>query len=296
MLKCALCQSEEVKKITTKIRNIRDDKTRVYRCLLCQVQFLDPFPKEQGLEEYYNGDYRKEYTDNNYYSEERIVDFFGKSIPEARERLARVQAYLKNSDDILEIGCSSGYFLSQIDSFVQSASGTEWDLKNGAYAKKIGFRVEKILEEFKIQFDKIFMFHVLEHIVNPIAFLQGLRQHLKKDGLVFIEVPNSNDALLSIYGIQEFKDFYYQSAHLWYFNEESLQYILVKAGFTAQIEPLQRYDFSNHIHWLKEKLPGGQALYKDAFSARFQKEYVKELKEKRKTDTIFAICKLKEGE
>lgn len=288
---CSLCKSKNTERINAKIRNIHREDIRVYQCSTCGVQFLYPYYSEKELEEFYAEQYRKEYERTDFYLDAELKKTFDSVTPEAERRLNRVKKHLKITDDVLEIGCSSGYFLNQIKPHVNSANGTEWDQNTSNYARKIGFRVEKNHEDYDIKFDKIFMFHVLEHIKEPIDFINNLKSILKKDGMIFIEVPNNNDILISTYDLQEFKDFYYQSAHLWIFNANSLKYLLEKAGFDAVIINLQRYDISNHIFWLKEKRPGGQGFYNKIFSDNLKMEYEKMLIKCGKTDTIFAICK-----
>ncbi|GAA0724291.1 class I SAM-dependent methyltransferase [Clostridium malenominatum] len=292
-MKCILCNNGKTDLIDTKIRNVHTDKTKVYKCSSCGVHFLNPYFTEKELRSFYNGEYRKNYTEENYYSEEKIENFFRKSIPEAEIRVSRVEKYLNKEDVILEIGCSSGYFLNILKDKVKLVSGTEWDEGNSSYCKKLGINTAKNIEDFKYKFDKIFMFHVLEHMIDPINFLEKLKNSMKEDSILFIEVPNNGDILLSTYDIPQFRDFYYQSAHLWYFNRRSLSYVLDKAGYQYEIINIQRYDISNHINWLENRKPGGQGMFDNIFDDELKSAYDNVLIKSNKTDTIFAVCKIK---
>lgn len=289
-MNCKLCSSKNVDIITTKIRNASDDKMKVYKCNGCGVQFLHPYYSAIELQDYYSKYYRKEYTAPDYYNLKNIRSYFHQQKQEAKVRLKRVKKYLKKTDDILEIGCSSGYFLDTVKSYVNRVYGTEWDEKSAKFAQDMGFTVLKNPEDFDILFDKIFIFHVLEHISDPVKFLINLKNKLKKDGILFMEVPNNNDILLTGYKIEEFKNFYYQSAHAWYFNRPSLSYILSKAGYKHEIINIQRYDLSNHIYWLKNKKPGGQGFYNDIFDQKIKKAYERFLIENDYSDTLFVIA------
>ncbi|PAB60656.1 hypothetical protein [Anaeromicrobium sediminis] len=55
---------------------------------------------------------------------------------------------------------------------------------------------------------------------------------------------------------------------------------------------IQRYDISNHIQWLKNKVPGGQGMYNHLFTSNFKISYENMLIEQGKSDTVFAICKI----
>ncbi|WP_051560454.1 class I SAM-dependent methyltransferase [Clostridium beijerinckii] len=290
-MNCLLCGSEKTTIVDTKIRNVKTDSIKVYICKKCGVHFLNPRLTEEELEEYYNGEYRKEYTEKEYYSREKLEEFFKKSLPEATVRINRVKQYINKEDEILEIGCSSGYFLYDIRNKVKTVYGTEWDENNLRYCKELGINVAKNPPDFHKKFDKIFLFHVLEHIKNPISFMKSLKEQMKDDNsMIFIEVPNNQDILLNEYDIPEFKSFYYQSAHLWYFNTTSLSYVLNEAGYEFEIHNIQRYDISNHLYWLKHRNPGGQEYFNEIFNDELKKSYVDNLINTNRNDTLFAIA------
>jgi 2-polyprenyl-3-methyl-5-hydroxy-6-metoxy-1,4-benzoquinol methylase len=287
---CPLCQSRRTAPVATKIRHAENSQLGVWLCGNCDVQFLHPMASVDELTDYYNGEYRKEYVHQSYYCQEEMDKFFQENLREASQRLDRIRRQLDPQDEVLEIGCASGYFLSTVAPWVKSAAGTEWDANNEQYAKAKGFDVRRNIDEFAHSFDKIFLFHVLEHILDPVAFLKGLRPFLKENGVVYVEVPNRDDVLLKTYHLKSFCDFYYQTAHLWYFNRISLEYVCRQAGFSIHMEPLQRYDFSNHIHWMTRGVPGGQGMYAELFSDDCNQAYIKSLAKNWQTDTLF--CRL----
>jgi SAM-dependent methyltransferase len=51
---------------------------------------------------------------------------------------------------------------------------------------------------FKIEYDVISLFHVLEHVKNPKSLLHELRPLLSEDGICYIEVPNADALLLKV--------------------------------------------------------------------------------------------------
>jgi 2-polyprenyl-3-methyl-5-hydroxy-6-metoxy-1,4-benzoquinol methylase len=70
--------------------------------------------------------------------------------------------------------------------------------------------------------------HVLEHVINPVTFLQTIRKQLSEEGKVFIEVPDcspntdlSNIAFTNVVHGQ----------HIHYFSLKTLDLIAQKAGF-----------------------------------------------------------------
>lgn len=60
-----------------------------------------------------------------------------------------------------------------------------------------------------IKYDIITAFHVVEHLQDSIAILKELSSCLKENGKMIIEVPNADDALLTIYKSKAFREFTY---------------------------------------------------------------------------------------
>jgi 2-polyprenyl-3-methyl-5-hydroxy-6-metoxy-1,4-benzoquinol methylase len=57
-------------------------------------------------------------------------------------------------------------------------------------------------------------FHVVEHLPDPRAILKALANMLAKNGRMVIEVPSSEDVLLTLYDSDAFQRFTYWSQHL----------------------------------------------------------------------------------
>ncbi len=289
---CTLCGNHETLPIDSKIRNVTDDACKMYLCSSCGTHFLYPQPDEEQLEIYYDGQFREEVHTEGYYDEAALTKVFHKFFPEARQRVMRVESELKSSDDILEIGCSVGYFLSAVSDKVNRVYGTEWDNRAQAYitdkihSNKI--KTARNPQDFGQSFDKIFMFHVLEHISDPITFLKGLRPLLKDGGFIYIEVPNVDDILVKTFNCSAFKDFYYKKAHLFNFNKVGLKYIFELSGYQYKIDFIQRYDISNHFYWLANGKPGGKGAYTHILPDQLNEEYKHALIAAGQTDTLFA--------
>ncbi|MDF2944249.1 MAG: methyltransferase, type 11 [Herbinix sp.] len=292
-IKCTLCKSGEINPIHNKIRNITDDSSKMYECTTCGTHFLYPQPKDEELEDYYDGQFREEVHTSLYYDKAELNKVFNKFTFEANRRVARIENELQLSDEILEIGCSVGYFLDAIACKVNAVYGTEWDSRARLYIDEVihnpKIKTSKNPQDFSKQFDKIFMFHVLEHIVDPVQFLVDLKPLLKEGGKLYIEVPNVDDILVKTFRCDAFKDYYYKKAHIYNFNEKSLQYIFNQSGYEYDIRFIQRYDISNHFYWLANGKPGGRGFYQNILSNQVNEEYVKSLVMAKQTDTLFAV-------
>jgi 2-polyprenyl-3-methyl-5-hydroxy-6-metoxy-1,4-benzoquinol methylase len=289
---CTLCGSNKCEIIDTLIRNDINNEYSMYKCLECETHFIYPMPEQEKLEQYYDGTFRKEVHSESYYSKGKLDTVFNSFLPEAKKRVVRVADELEANDDILEIGCSVGYFLFAIADKVKNVYGTEWDSSAVAYINDSieckNLKVAKNPEDFNRKFDKIFMFHVLEHIEQPIQFLSNLKSLLNENGKIYIEVPNADDILVKTFHCHEFMNRYYKKAHLYNFNEKGLSYVFQQAGYHYDIDYVQRYDISNHFYWLVNGKPGGNGAYKNIFPESLNNEYVKALISAKQADTLFA--------
>ncbi len=290
---CTLCGCDDTEKIDSLIRNADNDTYKMYRCNCCETHFLYPRPVSEQLEEYYDGQFREEVYSETYYEKSRMDEIFNGFYSEAERRAKRVSGELSATDRILEIGCSVGYFMKAVSPYVGEVYGTEWDKKAGQYIRDTfpDFKVALNPQDFDVKFDKIFMFHVLEHIENPVEFLKGLKNMLKPDGVIYIEVPNVDDILVKTYKCQAFLKYYYKLAHIYNFNGKGLKYIFDEAGLKSEIEYIHRYDLSNHLVWLGQGVPYGKGKYKDILGEEANEAYIQALKKAGQTDTLFARVK-----
>ena len=155
---------------------------------------------------------------------------------------------------------------------------------------EIDFNLDNSIKE-KETFDVITMFHVLEHIKDPISTLREISKCIKPNGEIIIEVPSSEDALLTLYNCEPFQNFSYWSNHLFLFNNDTLEMIIKKAGLKVNlIENYQRYTLSNHLYWLSKGEPGGHNKWSFLSSSAIDVAYSKSLEKIKKTDTLIAYA------
>lgn len=141
-------------------------------------------------------------------------------------------------------------------------------------------------------FDIATMFHVLEHIHDPKAFLQSTCRILKEKGLLIVEVPHARDILLETYHSPAFKDFTFWSEHLILHTTDSLVSVLEHNGFiVTDLQRVQRYPITNHLRWLSHGQPGGQKDYAHLNSDTLQVAYEAVLRKVNQTDTLVAIAR-----
>jgi SAM-dependent methyltransferase len=201
-----------------------------------------------------------------------------------------VAGSLGRNDRCLEIGCASGYFLAGIRDLVGSVAGVETHHLLREYCASLSIPMYETLQEIGDEtFSRIFAFFVLEHLGDPLGFLREAKRILIPGGRIFLVVPNVEDALLSLYDIPAFRSFYFTPAHQFYYSRRTLALLFEKAGLPChEILPRQRYDLSNHIHWMTAGKPGGVGRYNHVFTPDLLARYAGVLEEHFLCDTLLA--------
>jgi len=198
--------------------------------------------------------------------------------------------------NVLDFGCGAGDFLRAIEPTAGSVCGVELHRLYSERLNMDGIQCFTDTAEIPSLVDTIFMFHVLEHLPDPLMELIELRKILDlQNGALIIEVPNANDFLISQLACQPFIDFTLWSQHLVLHTKDSLHRLLVAAGFVdVQIAGVQRYGIANHLTWLSEAKPGGHSGNLSLFQTEtLSQAYEAALAAQDCTDTLIAIARVR---
>lgn len=189
--------------------------------------------------------------------------------------------------DFIDIGCGTGGLLDRVRTSAKSIAGIEPQKHAREELKKLGYTMCRLpIEAPKESFDVAGLFHVFEHLTEPLKTLKEVRNILRPSGTLILEVPHARDILLKL---DAFKAFTLWSEHLVLHTKESLRTYLEVAGFkNIRIEGYQRYSLANHIGWLVDGKLGGQKRY-PVFDT-FTSPYARFLKAINQTDTLIAFA------
>ena len=117
-------------------------------------------------------------------------------MPEKWEFFAALNL-LERASSVLEVGVGEGSFLKAARNKGHKVQGVELNPKGAERARALGFEVhELMLDKLRMQtterFDAICSFQVLEHVPNPLEFLEGMISLLKPGGKLILSVPNAS--------------------------------------------------------------------------------------------------------
>lgn len=309
---CPLCQQQTGKKLTEQLRR---GVGRVFHCAKCNHGFLID-NKIDDLKSFYANTYRNEYSHYAQPTETNPREIHEVYKKFQKERLNIIIPQLRFDGDLLEVGASAGQFLIHVKELVREVNAIELD------TACVKFLIEQLdinsdaeyLEKSRFancKYDFICAFQVMEHVVDPIKFLQSLKEVIKPGGLIFIEVPNLYDPLMTVWNVPSYHTFYYHSAHLHYFTEASLRIVVKAAGFSAKsvdFHFLQDYNLLNQLHWIMNDSPQADcqiglndihlsgldktiSSWLDNELQRLNQKYIELLRERKSTSNILMVIK-----
>lgn len=195
---------------------------RIVRCRKCGLVYSNPvFFEERIANVYRGGTYFHELQVENYLRD--YVTEFKKIIP-----------YLKNKENLLEIGCANGFFLkvAQEEGF-KNVVGVEPcreavekacpKIKNRIICNN--FTAELFQKDF---FDIVCFFQVLDHVLYPNTFLQDIYKILKPGGLILAINHNVQFLMTRLAGENSPM---FDVGHIYLFDKITIRKIMKKNNF-----------------------------------------------------------------
>lgn len=94
---------------------------------------------------------------------------------------------------LLEIGCGPGHFLARARGIVPEVYGIEYTPTAAKEAHSRGlavFEADALPLALLGTFDAVFSFHVLEHVADPVMYIESLKRFVRPGGIIGISTPN----------------------------------------------------------------------------------------------------------
>lgn len=199
----------------------------LYRCPKTGIVQTIPMPDMEELA-------KKEY--NNSYMAYQKIDGKKTQITSSR-RLRRIESNLDNKSGkrILDIGCSTGWFLKAAKERGYAVSGVEFSSYAANKANELlgdNNVIAGTLSDANFQpesFDIVHSNQVIEHVPDPVSFVQTQKKLLKKFGILVIGTPNMDS--LSWKKLGGNWTSLQKPDHIVMFSPSSLTYLLERESF-----------------------------------------------------------------
>ena len=162
------------------------------KCMACEMIYINPVFTDSAITHYYqtNHSIQSEIVEN---SDSFYIDLYNQGLDSIEK--------ISPKGSVLDIGCSSGVFLDVAKIRAWNTHGIELNQKEFEFAKNKGHNVHNTLLEtidFKEHFNAITMWDVFEHIKDGEFYLKAMAKLLKKDGVIFLQIPSADSLAAKI--------------------------------------------------------------------------------------------------
>lgn len=147
---------------------------------------------------------------------------------------------------LCDVGCGSGYLLSQFNNKQIDLLGIDNDSEAIKIASKYATILKRNLNSTNLninkKFDLVVCYHVIEHLKNPKKLIKNLYRLLKKNGILIIGTPDFDSGMARLY-----KNKYrmlHDKTHISLFSKESLIRFLTDNDFKPIIIDYPYFDTS----------------------------------------------------
>lgn len=240
------------------------------------------------------------HIDKNYYRSKNHLpnDWFlerERQIPWNQKRMAKLKEWLPDISEriVLDFGSGTGGFLEMAQGIFKKVYGFDLGEEVCRMHCEQGWHCVSSLAEIPSEtIDTLTLFHVLEHSPTPWALLEGFVHQFHNLERIVIEVPHTEEALLTLFQSDAYRKNHHHTQHLYYFTTKTLRNVVEKSGLVVETNTqLQRYSLANHLGWLANHKGGGQDLYCYFNEGSLNECYEEILIQQKKADSLFFLCK-----
>lgn len=242
--KCPICNETKIKTIN-KIESRLDDFKDIFDLNLCEIcnhRFISKFPNESFLNKLYKNASPYvigQYEEKKIRKKEFIDKGFNEVVPYKKHWILEF-INLDQKGSYFEVGpglCNLYKIFVDNNWKCEGLELQEWINGPGI--------VHKFEEVNKEEKDLIVMLDVLEHTIDPIAFIKKLSDYQKINGMLFLTFPNGDSYKSKILGAKW--PMVHPLSHLHFFSKKSIELVLKKNGYESiLVKPYSLIEIYRH--------------------------------------------------
>ena len=193
-ISCNLCERNEREKYWS------CEGYTFFRCSNCKLIYQYPQPVQTDLSLRYDDNYFEYEIDN----EESFFSLMLKTLDDIRFT-ARTALLNNGSAEFLDVGCATGLLLKHMESLGWKSRGVELCPSSAEYGKNIRKLdiFNGTLEQAEYsnnQFSIVHSSHLIEHLTDPLAYIQEVFRILKPGGFLITTTPNASSLQAKLFG------------------------------------------------------------------------------------------------
>jgi len=199
------------------------------RCPNCKLVTQEPRIRSEDISKLYPVNYFV----HSAASTKRGLYSFLKNKLDAK-KINRINSYLPENAVALEVGCGNGAFLHSLEKARPDLTLTGVDIvdpgvfENSKVTFLTGQLEDKDIEESSV--DLIFFDDLIEHVEDPVKFLNVCHRLLKPNGVIYGITPDHGSVDRLIFN--KYWAGYHYPRHTFLFDHNNIRQILMKTGFT----------------------------------------------------------------
>jgi 2-polyprenyl-3-methyl-5-hydroxy-6-metoxy-1,4-benzoquinol methylase len=231
---CPVCNSTQKTMMSLFSKNMKvlgesfpESESFIVTCAECGSVYIDTEATQKHFSTYYDSGYSKTIS---YY------DTFGDNVTNQYfdTIYSCIKKYISSESHIFDMGAGRGEFsVYLINKGYKHVLAAEPSLVNCDYIKNSGINclyddTFSTNENLKNTFDLIILSHSLEHVIDFNIALTNVKSMLKKDGVIYIEVPDA-----SKYADVKFPSYFFMTyEHILHLTQKTFENIANVYGIT----------------------------------------------------------------
>jgi SAM-dependent methyltransferase len=257
---CPSCHSVNIAQaVKATDHTVSHKEFEIWECADCGLRFTQNVPNAASIGQYYQSDDYISHTNTTKGLVNRLYHMVRRHTLSEKRNLIHSATRMKKGK-LLDIGAGVGAFAGYMQEQGWEVTGLEPDEETRARAaEQNGVQLRPATDLYSLtpgSYDVITLWHVLEHVHDLHAYLEQLSKLLKREGRIFIAVPNYTSYDASVY--RGYWAAYDVPRHLYHFSPGAIDGLLSQHGLQLITSRPMWFD-SYYISMLSEKYRKGGA-------------------------------------
>ncbi|GAB5555965.1 MAG: methyltransferase domain-containing protein [Schleiferiaceae bacterium] len=259
--KCPLCGSEHFElELEVKDHMTSKETFSIQKCTDCDFLFTSPRPEMDKIGAYYESDDYISHSNTKKSLFDMAYHMVRNRAIKQKEKLAFSR--VSSRGKLLDYGCGTGEFLGHAQTKGWTTLGVEPSPRAAQQAQenqnlKVVSPDDFISDDSISGFDVITMWHVLEHLDDPVEKLKMFNKRLNEGGSLIVAVPNYESLDAVKYG--SYWAAWDTPIHFSHFSKKTMKDAASRSGFAVDKIINMPFD-SYYVSLLSEKYKGGNPI------------------------------------